>query len=113
VVKFVLGIAASALILAGILPNQMVIAQSYSQGSGYPSIVVDKKVRPISDPTFYDNIDPKVKVFNQGEQLEFRIIVSNNSNQVLENVELKDTLPNYLSLLFYPGSYDKASKYDY
>lgn len=100
----------AAVFMAGcIFNNQSVMAQDYSQGSGNPSIVVDKKVRPITDPTFYDNIDPKTKVFNEGEQIEFQITVSNNSNQVLENVELKDTLPKYLSLLFYPGTFNQTN----
>lgn len=100
------GLVSGALILAVTLSSKLALAQSYSQNSGNPSIVVDKKVRPINDTTFYDNIDPNVKVFNLNEQLEFLITVTNNSNQVLYNVEMKDYLPKYLSLLFYPGTYD-------
>jgi len=95
-------------ILASIFSSKAVLAQNYSQNSGGPSIVVDKKVRPISDTNFYDNINPNVKVFNNGDQIEFKITVSNNSNQVLYNIELKDILPKYLSLLFYPGVFNKT-----
>lgn len=108
--KFRTGIAIGAVVLASVFGSKSVVAQDYGQVSNGPSIVVDKKVRPINDPTFYDNIDPNVKVFNEGEQIEFKITVSNNSSQVLYNIELKDYLPEYLDLLFYPGVYDKTSK---
>jgi uncharacterized repeat protein (TIGR01451 family) len=107
--KFRLGIVACAIVLASIGGSKPIMAQYYSQGNNVPSIVVDKKVRPISNSVFYDNIDPNVKVFSEGEQIEFKITVTNNSSQVLYNVELKDILPKYLDLLFYPGVYNKSN----
>lgn len=103
-----LGIVISAVVLASILGSKPAIAQYYDQSGGGPSITVDKKIRPINDSSFSDNIDPKVKVFGDGEQVEFKITVFNNSNQVLYNVELKDILPKYLTLLFYPGVFNKT-----
>jgi uncharacterized repeat protein (TIGR01451 family) len=106
---FNFGLVSCAMLSAVTLCPGLVLAQSYSQNGGNPSIVIDKKVRPINDSTFYDNIDPNNKVFSEGEQLEFKITVTNNSQQVLYNVELADYLPKYLGLLFYPGVYDKTS----
>lgn len=87
----------------------MTLAQYYSEGNGSQQIVVDKKIRPINDENFYDNIDPAKKVFVNGEQLEFKITVKNTGEQTLYNINVKDILPNYLSLLFYPGVYNKTS----
>lgn len=95
--------------LAGFLgfPNNA-LAQYYSQNGVAQEIVVDKQVRPIEDEVFYDNIGPDKKVFSVGEQLEFKIKVKNSGNVTLDKVKIKDSLPNYLTLLFYPGVFNKT-----
>ncbi len=98
----------SALYLASFLNAKTAFAQYYSQGEGSKQIIVDKKVRPINDDTFYDNIDPGKKTFIDGEQLEFKITVKNTGEQILYNIEVKDILPQYLTLLFFPGVYNKT-----
>jgi uncharacterized repeat protein (TIGR01451 family) len=107
--NFKFGFLLSAVVLVSFLNVKTILAQSYSQGGGGQKITVDKKIRPINDSTFYDNIDPAKKVFVDGEQLEFKITVENSGSETLYNIELKDVLPKYLSLLFYPGVYNKTN----
>lgn len=101
----------SAFLMASVLFCLPIHAQYYSQGGNSPSVTIDKKVRPITSDKFYDNIDAKDKVFVENEQIEFQIVVMNNSNQALYNLEFKDILPDYISLLFYPGIYYKSGNY--
>ena len=84
-----------------------VYAQYYSQGNNGYGLVIDKKVRPINNNTFFDNIDPEFKVFSESEQIEFQITITNTGNQELDDINLNDSLPAYLNLLFYPGEYKK------
>ncbi len=85
------------------------MAQYYSQSENKPKIVIDKKVRPITDKNFYDNISAEQLIFKDGDTVEFKILVENSGNQTLTNVSLVDILPNYLNLLFFPGIYNKTS----
>lgn len=96
------------LIWCGVSLKSEVLAQYYGSNTSNPKITVDKKVRPINDSTFYDNIDPSKKVFFEGEQIEFKIVVENTGNQTLTNVKLIDLLPKYLNLIFYPGVNNKT-----
>jgi uncharacterized repeat protein (TIGR01451 family) len=81
-----------------------VVAQYYSQGSAKKSISVDKRIRDMSDTSFYDNIDGTVKTFYAGDNLEFVIEVENNGSDNISNIKVKDILPKNLSLLLFPGT---------
>lgn len=88
----------------------VVEGQYYSQEVSKSQFVIDKRVRPITSSTFYDNIDASIKIFSDSEQIEFMLRVKNTGNTVLENTVVTDTLPEYLSLIFYPGKYDVSDK---
>ncbi|MBP9817647.1 hypothetical protein KBC75_02720 [Candidatus Shapirobacteria bacterium] len=85
-----------------------VFGQYYSQTESKPSLVIDKMVRPINDEKFYDNIDSSQKIFSQDEQVEFKIIVKNTGNTEITNIKVADRLPKYLSLVFFPGEFNKS-----
>ncbi len=87
-----------------------IYAQYYGQGGSSTKIVVDKMVRPISDSVFYDNIDPSKKIFSPLEMIEFKIVVENTSNVDLVDVTVIDKLPEYFSLIFYPGVYNSGDR---
>jgi len=47
------------------------------------------------------------KVFVEGNFIDFNIVIENSGSEKLNQVEVKDILPKYLELVFYPGTYDK------
>jgi uncharacterized repeat protein (TIGR01451 family) len=108
-IKFVLVIALLGVSLGSNCISKQVYAQYYSQEEGNPRIIIDKQIRPITDDKFYDNLTTDQKLFIEGDTLEFKIRIENSGNQTLNNVKLTDNLPKYLSLMFYPGVFDKTS----
>jgi len=83
-------------------------AQYYSQNEEKRAIIVDKKIRALPDKSFFDNIDKSQKIFLEGDFVEFSITVQNNGNNDIENVKVVDLLPRNLTLMFYPGVYNKT-----
>lgn len=69
-------------------------------------ISIDKKVRDVGSTQYYDNIEASNKTFFEKDVVEFQINVKNVSTEVMYNVNVKDMLPKYLSLIFYPGKFD-------
>jgi uncharacterized repeat protein (TIGR01451 family) len=107
--KLIYSIALTFLIgLAVIAKPGKVVAQYYNQGSVTKSISIDKRVRDLSDTTFYDNIDSKVKTFYVGDNLEFIIDIENNGSDTINNLKVKDILPKNLSLTMFPGTYNNT-----
>jgi uncharacterized repeat protein (TIGR01451 family) len=71
---------------------------------------VDKLVKPINDERikdFVDNIDASQKLFVKGDIFEYKIVVKNVGTSAISDVAVTDYLPKYLSLVFYPGTFDK------
>lgn len=102
---FVVGIMLFA--LYGSFSNE-VVAQYYSQGSSSYSVSIDKKIRPIDVKEFKDNLYISEKIFSENEQIEFQVVVENTGNGELKNLQVKDTLPKSLSLLYFPGLLDSS-----
>jgi len=84
-----------------------VLAQ-YQGSETVEGIIVDKKVRDLSDDWLADNIDKSQKIFVDGDRIEFVIVVENNSAVGVTGVEVVDKLPAYLKLVFYPGVYNQS-----
>jgi hypothetical protein len=84
-------------------------AQYYSQGNNNFNVTIDKKIRPITDSVYYDNIPSAQKVFIERDQIDFELIVENTGDQNLTNLTVKDTLPKYFTPQLYFGTYDKDS----
>jgi len=81
-------------------------AFGYNDTDIVQNISVDKKVRSLSDTEYYDNIESSKKTFYEGDLIEFQINIENIGTEVMYNVNVKDLLPKYLSLIFYPGTFD-------
>jgi uncharacterized repeat protein (TIGR01451 family) len=80
--------------------------QYYSQGEKN-KLSIDKKIRSIGSTQYFDNIEASNKTFYENDVIEFQIKVENISTEIVYNINAKDILPKYLSLIFYPGTFDK------
>jgi uncharacterized repeat protein (TIGR01451 family) len=80
--------------------------QSYSQGekTKYP---IDKKIRSVGDTQYYDNIESSNKTLYENDVIEFQIKIENISDEVVSNIKIEDFLPKYLTLIFYPGTFNE------
>ena len=81
-------------------------AFGYDDSNSTKTISIDKKVRSIGDTQYYDNIESSSKTFYENDVIEFQINVKNTSDKTLNNINVKDILPKYLSLIFYPGTFN-------
>lgn len=82
-------------------------AFGYYNGTDSAQIIsVDKKVRSIGDTQYYDNIEASKKTFYEKDVIEFQVKVENIRTEVIYNINVKDMLPKYLSLIFYPGTFN-------
>ncbi|MBI4097738.1 MAG: DUF11 domain-containing protein [Candidatus Levybacteria bacterium] len=73
------------------------------------TLSIDKKIASPIDSSFADNLDGSQR-FKADEVLNFQITVTNKGKKSLKNVEVKDSLPPYLTFVSGPGSYDQKSK---
>lgn len=68
------------------------------------NIIIDKKVCDIStancdpDENYFDNMTLSNHLFQVGEQVIFRLTVTNTSNETINKVTVTDYLPDYLIL---------------
>ena len=81
-------------------------AFGYNDSNSTKTISIDKKVRSVDDSQYYDNIESSKKTFYEKDVVEFQVEVKNIGTEVIHNVNVKDMLPKYLSLIFYPGKFD-------
>lgn len=104
--KIILGIflALSLLFPSGIL------ADAYSQGSTDYSVSIDKKIRPIDDSNYYDNIGKDQKVFVDDDVVEYTIRVENTGKDILYNLVVKDYYPLVEQIILAPGEIDKVNR---
>jgi uncharacterized repeat protein (TIGR01451 family) len=98
-----------AVLLAGLLSPNNVKAQYYGQSESNLTVVIDKKIGYSGDKTFYDNVDSSQKLFIDGDMIIFKIVIENKNDVSLYNLNFKDILPKHLTLMFYPGIYDKTA----
>lgn len=91
-----------------VMPN-IAEAQYYSEAGTKNQIVIDKKISADGGKNYYDNIATSIKTFSEGNKISFKIVIENKGKEKLTNIKMTDYLPKYLSLLFYPGVYDKSN----
>ncbi len=65
-------------------------------------ILVDKLVKDPASGNFVDNLGPSDSKLNPEEEITFKIVVKNTGNTDLEDVKIKDVLPNYLDFVSGP-----------
>ncbi len=89
----------------GLVP---IASQAYVYNNNQPGaqLVVDKQIKAVTDNNWHDNLS--TQVFSRGDLIDFRIIVRNSGNQNLDNVKVRDNLPNYVVPIFYPGDYNAS-----
>jgi hypothetical protein len=78
----------------------------YSQEVRNDKLSIDKKVRSIGDTQYFDNVESSRKTFFERDVVEFQVKVENIWTEVVYNINVKDMLPKYLTLIFYPGKFD-------
>lgn len=100
--------AAMTILYLSLAQANQVGAQNYDQAPAKKFISVDKKVRSVNETTFYNNIEKSQKVFFEGDVIEYSIAIENTGSEVLNNIAVVDKLPTNLSLIFYPGAYDRT-----
>ena len=82
-------------------PTQ-ILAGQYGEIETSPEISIDKKVKHPDqttkggEPVWVDNLFVSDYKFTAGQEIEFKITVTNTSNNDLDNVHFKDILPQYL-----------------
>jgi len=104
-ISFVFG--AIAILFLSLFSPFKAYGQYYSQNGDDKEISIDKKIRSIGDTQYFDNIEASRKTFFEKDVIEFQIKVENIGNETLNNIKVKDTLPKYLALIFYPGTFDE------
>lgn len=104
IINFSLALGAMAILFLSLFnPTK---AFGYNDTDNTKVISIDKKVRSTDDSQYYDNIESSKKTFYENDVVEFQIEVKNIGTQVVYNINVKDMLPKYLSLVFNPGKFD-------
>lgn len=88
----------------------------YGQPSPSYTIIVDKLVgkytaaKGANDVEYVDNLTPSDSRFAPSQDVWFKIKVRNTSRVILNNVLIKDSLPNYVEPVQGAGSFDAATR---
>ena len=59
---------------------------------------------------FVDNLSITDPRFHSGDQITFKLTVTNTGDAMLNTVEVKDILPSYVTFVAGPGNFDSNSK---
>ena len=59
---------------------------------------------------FVDNLSITDARFHAGDQITFKLTVTNTGDSTLETVEVKDVLPSYVTFVSGPGNFDPNTK---
>jgi uncharacterized repeat protein (TIGR01451 family) len=87
-----------------------VFADAYSQGEVNYNISIDKKLRPISNSNFYDNIGKDQKIFVNDDVIDYRIVVENTGKDILYNLVVTDYFPIVNQIILAPGEINKTTR---
>lgn len=87
-----------------------VFADSYSQGEVNYQVSIDKKIRPIDDRNFYDNIGRDQKIFVSGDVMDFNVLVENTGKDILYDLVIKDFYPVVNQIILSPGEIDRINR---
>jgi uncharacterized repeat protein (TIGR01451 family) len=104
------------------LASSSVFAQ-YGQYGQYGGLVPAKTIlieKMVGTPTqtkgvtdqldYVDNLSPSDPRFAPGQQIVFRLKVKNTSEMTLTDVQVRDFIPEFLTPVSGPGSFDAASR---
>lgn len=73
-------------------------------------ISMNKLVQNPSTGQFVDNLNSTEFKFLPKQEVLFRLEVKNNGQTDLNNIQVKDRLPDFLDFISGPGTFDEASK---
>lgn len=104
--KLILGLT----LFAGLFFPGAVLADSYSQGEVNYSVLIDKKIRPLDDNKYFDNIGKDQKIFVTGDVMDFSILVENTGKDILRDLVVKDYYPVANQIILAPGEIDKINR---
>lgn len=68
---------------------------------------IDKKVLIPNKSDFVDNLGANDVKFQPGQQVTFKIIVKNTGDRKIDRLDVRDTLPSYITFVSGVGTYDK------
>jgi hypothetical protein len=100
----------SLFMLTALVFPSRVFADAYSQGEVKYQVSIDKKIRPINDSNFYDNIGRDQKIFVSGDVMDFNILVENTGKDILNDLVVKDFYPVVNQIILAPGEIDKVNR---
>src|SRR3990167_10888624 len=111
----VISLTTIALAVSAKAVNAQSCTTQYGNGQyGAPCVPIDVTInKQIKNPIsliFVENLGPSDDKFSPGAEVHFKLIVHNASSQDWSRVTVRDTLPQYLSYVAGPGSYDTNSK---
>lgn len=111
----------SVIISTGIFLSSLVLAsQVFASGECTPlygggytcprrgEILIDKQVKNPSSGIFVDNLtefDPK---FAPEQEVTFRIQVKNTGDETIDDIQVKDIMPDFLSFIAGPGNFNST-----
>lgn len=104
-----LAVTLVVLALGSVIFPANVKADSYSSEDNRKTLSVDKKLRSIWDSEYVDNISSSTRIFAEDQVVEFKIKVTNTGTANMKNIKVTDELPPFLSLIFFPGTYDSTN----
>jgi len=100
----------SLLLMTALVFPSGVFADSYSQGEVNYQVSIDKKIRPIDDRNFYDNIGRDQKIFVSGDVMDFNVLVENTGKDILYDLVIKDFYPVVNQIILSPGEIDRINR---
>ncbi|HEX8931846.1 MAG TPA: hypothetical protein VF810_01695, partial [Patescibacteria group bacterium] len=83
---------------------------SYTGSQSCSKISIDKKVQKPGSKDFVDGLsglDPK---YHSGDIVNFQVVVQNVGSDTASNITITDSLPDFVTFVSGPGSYDSNSK---
>jgi uncharacterized repeat protein (TIGR01451 family) len=84
-------------------------------GGGYASttscaqITIDKKVLKPGTKEYVDGLSGNDPKYQAGQEVTFEIVVKNVGSEKLNTITVTDTLPQFVTFVSGPGSYDKGT----
>lgn len=106
-----IGITASVigLVAAAAVAPASALADQYGGGPN-ASISLNKMVQDPSNGNFVDNLGVNDHRFQGGEEVTYRLVITNNGSTNFGFVDVIDTLPSYLDFVSGPGEFNKDAK---
>lgn len=80
---------------------------TYTGSVACTKVSIDKKVQKPATNEYVDNLSALDAKYNPTQEVTFQIVVQNVGSEKLNNIVVTDTLPQFVTFVSGPGSYDK------